>query len=84
MLSSSLRFGISRVSRFQALRFFSSENEVLTGVVKWFDPKKGIGFVTPDDGSDDVFVHYSAIHSSGSFKSLAVRKKVVVDSAGLP
>jgi len=48
---------------------------VITGTVKWFNDAKGFGFITPADGSKDVFVHHSQIMGSG-FKSLAEGQKV--------
>lgn len=49
-----------------------------TGIVKWFNGEKGFGFIAPDDGSDDVFVHFSAIQSKG-FRTLEEGDKVEYD-----
>jgi CspA family cold shock protein len=47
----------------------------IKGNVKWFNESKGFGFITPEDGSKDVFVHFSAIQSNG-FKTLAEGQRV--------
>lgn len=56
-------------------QFSSAGAAKLQGTVKWFDPKKGFGFITPADGSEDVFVHHSNIYAKG-YRSLAVRSKI--------
>ena len=50
-----------------------------TGTVKWFNGEKGYGFVTPDDGTKDLFVHFSAIQADG-YKSLDEGQKVEYDA----
>ena len=54
-----------------------------SGTVKWFNEAKGYGFISNDDGSGDVFVHFSAIQSEG-YKTLAEGQKVTYDTEADP
>lgn len=55
----------------------------LSGTVKWFNDAKGFGFITPDDGGEDLFAHFSSIQMNG-FKTLKEGQKVTFEIAQGP
>jgi cold shock protein len=54
----------------------ATENNMQTGVVKWFDDGKGYGFITPENGGKDLFAHHSEIRNNGGFRSLQENQRV--------
>jgi CspA family cold shock protein len=54
-----------------------------TGTVKWFNAEKGFGFIAPEDGSADVFAHYSAIESTG-YRELREEQRVEFETTQGP
>jgi cold shock protein len=65
------------------LRARTKEQIMAQGTVKWFNAEKGFGFIAQDGGGEDVFVHFSAIQSSG-YKSLDENQKVEFDVTAGP
>jgi CspA family cold shock protein len=65
------------LSGFKA-QIINRKANMATGTVKWFNDSKGYGFITPDDGSEDLFAHFSAIQMGG-FKTLKEGQKVSFD-----
>jgi CspA family cold shock protein len=66
-------------TRREAVRDFFEGTEMPTGTVKWFNAQKGFGFIAPDDGGADVFVHVSEVERSGMY-SLEEGQKVSFES----
>jgi CspA family cold shock protein len=61
----------------------TEEQQVPGGIVKWFNATKGYGFITPDGGGKDVFVHHSAIEGAG-YKELSEGQRVEFESEQAP
>ena len=61
----------------------SADTEKFSGTVKWFNDAKGFGFITPDNGGEDLFAHFSSIQMNG-FKTLKEGQKVTFEIAQGP
>ena len=69
--------------QFWVNELIEEQYEMSTGTVKWFNDAKGFGFITPDEGGEDLFAHFSAIQMDG-FKSLTEGQKVQFQVAAGP
>jgi cold shock protein len=74
---------VKTASAVAALQATEEELRMPTGTVKWFSDEKGFGFITPDEGSRDLFVHHSSIQSDG-YRSLAEGAKVSYEEEAGP
>ncbi|MCQ9616614.1 cold-shock protein [Paenalcaligenes niemegkensis] len=61
----------------------TEDSQKLSGTVKWFNDAKGFGFITPDNGGEDLFAHFSSIQMNG-FKTLKEGQKVLFEIAQGP
>ncbi len=70
-----IQVNLKQVKLYKEKGEFSIMSDRVTGAVKWFNDAKGFGFIAPDSGEKDVFVHHSAIQTQG-FRSLTEGQKV--------
>lgn len=73
---------VARTTQMTSIRAFSTER--FTGTVKWFDDKKGFGFVQSDDMQSDVFVHHSEIKADGGYRTLQDGQEVEFEVINTP
>jgi CspA family cold shock protein len=69
------RSGFPGLTRYYAICFTGINMSTQTGTVKWFNDAKGFGFITPEQGGDDLFAHFSEIKGKG-FRTLAENQRV--------
>jgi cold shock protein len=75
--------GIAYIGIFTGLQTFKIGFKMANGTVKWFNDSKGFGFITPDDGGEDLFAHFSAIQMNG-FKTLKEGQRVAFEVVAGP